>query len=994
MVVFLHMKLRTLILAHGSIEDHLPVFNRDLNPFVLAWKCDTDIEDLGERPWNVLRARAVFRSRLGWLYLGGGKHPKYDLEVVPLILEQINIFMTACQWRRWRPGFVNDIHSKCCPDVPQQVVISELAQKCASLLVKHQHMNLQLKAETAKRRRLEKTKHEAQELQLAERKWMSQYSLQSMSNNLYYDKVGHWRAAHITFRRTLANIAACKFGVATGTDTTHSTVNALEIKTSAGLQWGSVEFFGFVDRLLETCVEPFESWALYFMRCDATTAAVWQKQPLHGLEVKLKASVHGRIFAQRVLADILAVGDKTAAGFIALIEKQLRSVGCPILWSEKFDENISDFALRVFCVCTDAGGDISAARRKLKLMILKVSVLVLFLECDCLHHQFALGVGSVLKLADRVLKLLQLKLKVKASDRMRYIASVMKLFNAWREHACAAFFIWTQHDEAHALKFASRMPPRCIPHRWGSKEECEDLLCSVPRTEFATVMKQTFDPRMRKLSRAAKSRTSVSANSEFQAAIAEAQPGQNDYSATMGKFCQDAVRAMESDLWWLMIHVSHELSKPWMHLRRKLQKHRKYVEKGGVGTLARLVHNPHKLHAEYLGLRALGHWDGILLLFPSLVENALLDAVNESIMELALLNELEFAERILKRVTSFPLKLLLFAKQRPEVPCDERRALSDEILSLPNEHLEINCAKLRAFARPVLQMCAVDGTIPGRFYEIWLNVARDFQGDTEAMEGLNRVMKQEVRGAPHISQGLLSARLVNKNLLDQVVEACGARSGADIKWSLVENKFWELCDSTAQLMPHAINVLADIDRFALPVVDSAGDATPVPTVPALEDAAPAAAAAPVHAAPAAPAGPAGLVCKRDDGALVPWACEVTREVMQTLSSLQRQWYTAYMKELVDDLLMSSIFFGVTGQEDEVAYLTCRTYSYVGYLRRCKREGDKYVILQPEERLTTLDMLREELPIIEAFSGLTLFIQLPSDDGPRDWAWHLKLSGCM
>ena len=62
----------------------------------------------------------------------------------------------------------------------------------------------------------------------------------------------------------------------------------------------------------------------------------------------------------------------------------------------------------------------------------------------------------------------------------------------------------------------------------------------MPRTEFVTVMKQTFDPRMRKLSRAAKSRTSVSANSEFQAAIAEAQPGQNDYSATMGKFCQDA----------------------------------------------------------------------------------------------------------------------------------------------------------------------------------------------------------------------------------------------------------------------------------------------------------------------------------------------------------------------------------------------------------------------------------------------------------------------
>ena len=116
--------------------------------------------------------------------------------------------------------------------------------------------------------------------------------------------------------------------------------------------------------------------------------------------------------------------------------------------------------------------------------------------------------------------------------------------------------------------------------------------------------------------------------------------------------------------------------------------------------------------------------------------------------------------------------------------------------------------------------------------------------------------------------------------------------------------------------------------------------------------------------------------------------------MQTLSSLQRQWYTAYMKELVDDLLMSSIFFGVSGQEDEVAHLTCRTYSYVGYLRRCKREGDKYVILQPEERLTTLDMLREELPIIEAYSGLNLFIQLPSDDGPRDWAWHLKLSGCM
>lgn len=179
----------------------------------------------------------------------------------------------------------------------------------------------------------------------------------------------------VGIRRGMVNTSALDFGISTLDDVSHQTVCRCEVKTGAALASSSRLYFAELllsvllmedDDVCETdaahtipslvvaapiaagpgsigdgCFDSDEMFTLCCIRirCDATHSSIWQRRKLHVLEVGASyihdydAFTSGQfqesLRNHTIVTDIQAVMDGSAAGTLALIEKQLSSVGCP-----------------------------------------------------------------------------------------------------------------------------------------------------------------------------------------------------------------------------------------------------------------------------------------------------------------------------------------------------------------------------------------------------------------------------------------------------------------------------------------------------------------------------------------------------------------------------------------------------------------------------------------------------------------------------------------
>ena len=58
---------------------------------------------------------------------------------------------------------------------------------------------------------------------------------------------------------------------------------------------------------------------------------------------------------------------------------------------------------------------------------------------------------------------------------------------------------------------------------------------------------------------------------------------------TLGKWALDSLRALDCELLWIVMEISHIVCFPWSRLRTFLQEHDALVTKTGAGALAHLV---------------------------------------------------------------------------------------------------------------------------------------------------------------------------------------------------------------------------------------------------------------------------------------------------------------------------------------------------------------------------------------------------------------------
>ena len=133
-------------------------------------------------------------------------------------------------------------------------------------------------------------------------------------------------------------------------------------------------------------------------------------------------------------------------------------------------------------------------------------------------------------------------------------------------------------------------------------------------------------------------------------------------------------------------------------------------------------------------------------------------------LRILLMHWAAFRRRIIRPLEQFPWKLFWLIKAAPKQFSQKRKDVAGELLGLQAEQLEPSTRKLRMLCDKELRHMAEQGTFSdvtsesGSFlYAFLKSLARMQPVDTQAIEGINSVIKLVGRRCPNISLELLSA---------------------------------------------------------------------------------------------------------------------------------------------------------------------------------------------------------------------------------------------
>ncbi|CAK0864335.1 unnamed protein product, partial [Prorocentrum cordatum] len=312
---------------------------------------------------------------------------------------------------------------------------------------------------------------------------------------------------------------------------------------------------------------------------DATNSAIWQERKLHCLSLEVYSStaaaddVHwchslssGRTqwsdaFSHlHALADVLPVEGGTPEDTLGLIVKHLKGLGCP-LWGPELDlgaHNATD--LIALCNVTDAGSDQRGARKMLSAICGPLANVV-YLDANCLEHQYHLVCKGGLDLIDEELKV--------AKKKWTYYTSLCKITNTWRDLAKAVYSTWKDRFGSKSVtEFAGRLPPKCVAGRWGSVFAVETMYAAAGPDLICPVLEQVIT---RKDPDAAAPQVGpaplADAGKVADELIGLAADETKAHKAKVGRWRRDVLTlcSKEERLFWTLMSVSRRVHTPGEH---------------------------------------------------------------------------------------------------------------------------------------------------------------------------------------------------------------------------------------------------------------------------------------------------------------------------------------------------------------------------------------------------------------------------------------------
>ena len=585
----------------------------------------------------------------------------------------------------------------------------------------------------------------------------------------------------MALRRALANAPAVTWGLAMQTNISHKTVNRWEVILDNSLRASCRESTAEFMRGLET----FGGYAIHLVRADATNAKMWHQckamlaeyQSLYCFDTDDHAGIEST-YESNYMGDIQIVHDASGIGCRAMILHMCRSIGFPT-WvaavqrhgevsaaetlEKAFEHQLDQLQssgrerqIEVYLWTTDHGPDQVKCRR-LAREETSACLFVFTMDSDCLNHAGHNGVKTCLKCTEWIFQDL-------FEATFGYFSALATLCNVWRENGRAIYATWSRlYSGPEAVRVAKSAPPRCLVGRWGSADGCEERVLRPSQHCLRAVFEEFANRQSAKRRRAKTQPATAAGRRDHELEQLRADDCEH-HSEIRGKWMAMALLAVRTQAWLLTVQIANRSRAGFAHLHRSILKTSKMKSQTpeSLGFMAELVFGKSdEIMAEFAAVISFDAWADILAPDALLAyENPHVEERAEHAATIACLQAAaEYHLRIHHRTLRYPERFLLLAKEPPGVACNLRRAVCAEMLSINEADAEINVLKLRVLFRQQLQRCADTGLICTYLHGLILSICQRWVGDTQAIEGLNSILKNIICRAPHIQQPLVSARL-------------------------------------------------------------------------------------------------------------------------------------------------------------------------------------------------------------------------------------------
>ncbi|CAE7386592.1 unnamed protein product [Symbiodinium natans] len=640
-------------------------------------------------------------------------------------------------------------------------------------------------------------------------------------------------------RRNIAHVAAADFGALLMVDLSGSTVIRSEIRTGAALAASMQDYTSDLMSVLRSTGRATvpgvdapdladiaydeSAWSLLVIsvRADATHSSIWRREKLHVTEAELglvTASLKSFPVSTDA-SDLQIVSGCTAEHAAGILQKQLNSIGVP---------SVSDIVAELTAASVE---DVDR---------------IVYIPSDCYLHIFHAAVRGGLELVDELIAEAFSSETLRGFDR--YYSSIAKLTNLWREKASAMMTAWQDvHDgQGEASEdtrlLGQRYPLSVSSGRWGSVEGAEEFLLERGRPLVEPVM-------LRVLSKFMKADTDTAADAvdaenvdaaAADPASAEAAPAAGDggdsglvkesdgmddvasYKIKLTKWCTGTLRAVTSCVFWCLLFLCRTLRSPLRHFMLFVQKESRGGEcmfkliTSKLGQITRefqtLFHRLPEIVSQAM------HLSGCLDDQKGLSDRDVLH-MRYVALRLLLMHWAAFRRRIIRPLQQFPWQLFWLIKDPPRQFSQKRKDIATKFLMVGLEDLDHSSRKIRALCSRELQHMRDHGVFPdvpsvsGSFmYGFLKSLARMQPVDTQAIEGINSVIKLVGRRCPNISLELLSARLAIKRSLTE-----DGSMRRQKKWSRIRHAAEQMLATITGYHGAALAILGNPSRWSHPL---------------------------------------------------------------------------------------------------------------------------------------------------------------------------------
>ena len=253
--------------------------------------------------------------------------------------------------------------------------------------------------------------------------------------------------------------------------------------------------------------------------------------------------------------DAIPILDGSATGVLSILARQFELVGFPMLLKDDTSA-LGGSVFRLHFGITDAGGDISSAKRMIEAYVNKRPY-EHHTSLDCQHHQASLGERRQLKLTDVF------------SDRwglpFPYFSTLVKWAHCFKsrypliKQTCETLF-----SPALALRVCGKVVRIPVASRWCSTGDCEEDLSRAELKEYIVIMEAATLP-----AKGSKKRKAPTGGGTCDELAIEQQAA---WTTKRGKWEDELMKVIRLPKFWVLKAISFWTRGPWRHHQHFLHK--------------------------------------------------------------------------------------------------------------------------------------------------------------------------------------------------------------------------------------------------------------------------------------------------------------------------------------------------------------------------------------------------------------------------------------